>query len=51
MHHITRPDKTTLHVKDFFCVGMLSRPDGAPHASFATERHRLSEDLLSFIRR
>ena len=25
--------------------------DGAPHGLFATEKHRLSEDLISFIRR
>ena len=24
--------------------------DGAPHGLFATEKHRLSEDLLAFIR-
>lgn len=51
MHHITRLDETRRHAKDFFGVGMLLCPDGAPHASGATERHRLSEHLLSFIRR
>ncbi len=25
--------------------------DGAPHGLFATHKHRLSEDLLSFVRR
>jgi pimeloyl-ACP methyl ester carboxylesterase len=29
----------------------LLEHDGAPHGLFATEKHRLSEDLISFIRR
>ena len=28
----------------------LSEYDGAPHGLFATHKHRLSEDLLSFVR-
>jgi pimeloyl-ACP methyl ester carboxylesterase len=36
---------------DGIAQSTLIEYDGAPHGLFATEKHRLSEDLISFIRR
>jgi pimeloyl-ACP methyl ester carboxylesterase len=36
---------------DGIAQSTLLEYDGAPHGLFATEKHRLSEDLISFVRR